>query len=116
MKKVLLLVITILLLSFTALAQGTHSNTLTWTNPAVATGNKVYRGTTQGGPYTVIFTSATPILTYVDANLGPQVTFYYVVTDTCSTCNVTESSFSNEIKLTTLNDKPAPPVLSGTSN
>lgn len=74
-----------------------HSAALSWTqssSPGVD-GNKVYRGQTSGGPYTLVFTSVVPIIAYTDFAVTPGQ-WYYVVTATCSTCSPVESAFSTE--------------------
>ncbi len=58
-----------------------HSATLTWvasTSSNVA-GYNVYRGTTSGGPYTLINATPTSALTYVDTTVAAGQTYYYVV-------------------------------------
>lgn len=108
-----LLVVFIFIVVSSAFAQGTHSVTLSWVNPTAPptiTGNNVYYSTTSGGPYSLLFSSGTPITTYTDGNLAGGVTRFYVVTATCSSCNPTESGYSNETKATTPFDKPAAPV------
>ncbi|RFP09492.1 LamG-like jellyroll fold domain-containing protein [Duganella sp. BJB475] len=52
---------------------------LSWWGSAYATGYTVKRGTTAGGPYAVIATGITDLLSYTDANLANGV-YYYVVT------------------------------------
>ena len=93
-------------------AAGTHSVVLSWNNPAAPptiTGNNVYRGTVSGGPYGKIFTGASPITTYTDSTVSGGTTYYYVVTAVCSSCNPTESAFSNQVQAAVPQDQPAPP-------
>jgi fibronectin type 3 domain-containing protein len=55
----------------------------------------VYRGTTEGGPYsTKLNTSALPSTAYTDASVSSSTTYYYVVTSLDSNNN--ESAYSNE--------------------
>jgi hypothetical protein len=51
---------------------------LSWWGTAYATSYNVYRSTTSGGPYTLVASSITDLLTYADANL-PAGAYYYVV-------------------------------------
>jgi hypothetical protein len=58
-----------------------HSVSLTWTasvTPGV-TGYKVYRGTTSGGPYTLLSTLGVAV-SHTDLNVISGQTYYYVVT------------------------------------
>jgi hypothetical protein len=43
------------------------------------TGFEVYRATKAGGPYTLVFITAPNIVTYSDAGLNPNATYYYIV-------------------------------------
>lgn len=43
------------------------------------TSNNVYRSTTQGGPYSEIYSSSSPITTYSNTSVSPG-TYYYVIT------------------------------------
>lgn len=109
MKKLLLL---FLLLNVVGLSYAAgHSVPLTWTQSVTPgiTANKIYRGTTLGGPYTVLFSSTSPITAFTDATVTGGVTYYYVVTAVCATCNAQESAFSNEAKAVVPGDQPAPP-------
>lgn len=58
-----------------------HSSTLAWiaSTSTGVTGYNVYRGTTSGGPYTLL--NATPVsaITYVDSTVQAGLTYYYVV-------------------------------------
>ena len=94
MKRLLL---ALALFCSVAFAQTQHSATLNWTQSITPglTGNNVYRGTTTGGPYTLI--TATPInptTTYVDFTVSAATTYYYVVT---ALVGVEESAYSNQI-------------------
>ena len=77
-----------------------HSVTLTWlssTSPNIA-GYNVYRGTTSGGPYTILTTSRVTGTTYEDWSVLAGQTLYYVVT-AVNTSNV-ESVYSNQATAT----------------
>jgi hypothetical protein len=65
---------------------------LSWWGTAYATSYNVKRGTAPGGPYTVVATGITDLLTWTDANLA-NGTYYYVVTAVTPTG---ESAPSNE--------------------
>lgn len=72
-----------------------QSVTLNWTNQGTYALNSVYRSTVTGGPYTKIFTSGSPIITYTDSTVTAVNTYFYVVTGTDASNN--ESANSNEI-------------------
>ena len=74
------------------------SATLNWSQSASAgvTGNNIYRSLVTGGPYTKIYSSPTPITTYMDSGLTPLTKYFYVVTAVCSQCAPAESPYSNE--------------------
>ena len=116
MKRILFLVLAVVavLLVSVAPVMAQHSSTLNWiqSSGAGVTGNNVYRGTTTGGPYTKIFTSVNPIITYTDTNVLALATYYYVVTATCATCSPAESGYSNEVKAVIPGD-PQPPAPTG---
>lgn len=61
-------------------------------------GYNVYRGPVSGGPYTLLTPSPIVSTSYVDANVSPSQTFYYVVT-TIAAGNV-ESADSSEVSAT----------------
>jgi len=65
---------------------------LSWWGTAYATSYNVKRGTAPGGPYTVVATGITDLLTWTDAG-APNGTYYYVVTAVTPTG---ESAPSNE--------------------
>ena len=50
---------------------------LSWGAPPGATGYDIFRSTTNGGPYSLIGTSATTA--YADTNASPDIVYYYVV-------------------------------------
>ncbi len=98
MKKLLIISVFLLALVALCVAQTGHGISLTWvqsTTPNIIN-NKVYQGAINGGPYTLIFTSAGGIITYqvplTAANQGTKACF--VVTATAQ--GDTESAFSNE--------------------
>jgi hypothetical protein len=70
-----------------------HSATLNWTasTSTGVTGYKIYRGTTSGGPYTLLTTVGT-VITYKDNTVQAGLTYYYVVTAVAGG----ESTFSNQ--------------------
>lgn len=55
------------------------STRLNWTQNAGETNFEIYRGTTSGGPYTLINIAAANATTYTDNGLDPNTTYYYVV-------------------------------------
>jgi hypothetical protein len=64
------------------LQDGSHSVNLSWTAPvggAAFNWYRVYRGTTNGGPYTLLADCVQPT-SYVDATAADQGIYYYVVT------------------------------------
>ena len=81
----------------TCLTTGTvaHSVSLTWTasTSSNVAGYKVYRGTTSGGPYTLL-SSPGSVTTYTDNSVQSGLTYFYVTT-AVDTSN-TESSYSNQ--------------------
>lgn len=118
MKKLVLAVVVTVLLTW-ASAQNTHSVSLTWTQSPSAgvTSNNVYQASTTGGPYTLAYSSTSPITSYTVGNLPGSTTYYFVVTAVCSTCNPQESPYSNQASATTDANQPSPPSnLKATSN
>jgi len=108
-----------LLFASACFAQNTHTATLTWSQSPSSgvTSNNVYFSTTKGGPYTSVFSSASPITTYTVTNLAPATTYYFVVTAVCATCSPQESAYSNEASATTKNGQPqSPSSLTVTAN
>jgi hypothetical protein len=57
---------------------GKKKATLSWTAVAAATSYRVKRGTSSGGPYTVIASNVTAT-TFTNTGLTPKMTYYYVV-------------------------------------
>jgi hypothetical protein len=79
--------------NFTATAVQTYSVGLTWTaSTSTVSGYNVYRGTVNGGPYTLVNTSLIGTLTYTDSTVQNGVTYYYVATAVDSSGN--ESAYS----------------------
>jgi len=68
---------------------------LKWTQSSTIdiVGNRVYRATTSGGPYALLYTSSTPITSYSDSSVASGTTYYYVVTAKKSG---QESAYSNQ--------------------
>ncbi len=82
--------------NFTATPQLAHSAALSWTaSTSTVSGYNVYRGTVNGGPYTLINPSLVTGLSYTDTNVQSGTTYYYVTTAVDST-NV-ESVNSNQV-------------------
>ena len=77
------------------LAAPAHTVSLNWTQgDGNAASNVVYRSSTNGGPYTQIYASSSPITTYKDTTVPQHATSYYVVTEKDS--SGAESSNSNQ--------------------
>ncbi|TRX60121.1 prolyl oligopeptidase family serine peptidase [Fulvivirga sp. M361] len=66
---------------------------------------EIYRGTSSGGPYEVVHTSNLGELTFVDTELEPSVTYYYVAR---SINTDGESDFSTEVSATVIGDGVPP--------
>jgi hypothetical protein len=84
--------------NFTATPQQTqaHSATLSWTaSTSAVSGYNVYRGTVNGGPYTLITLSLVTGPSYTDTTVLSGVTYYYVTTAVDS--NGVESVISNQV-------------------
>jgi len=82
--------------NFTAAVQQAHSATLSWTaSTSTVSGYNVYRGTVNGGPYTLINTSLLTALSFMDTNVTSGATYYYVTTAVDSSGN--ESVDSNQV-------------------
>ena len=78
-----------------------HSATLTWTkSTSTITGYRVYRGTTSGGPYTLLTATslASTATSYTDTTVASGKTYYYVTTDVNSAGQ--ESADSNQVTAT----------------
>lgn len=78
----------------TGVAQGQHSVNLTWSPSSDASGYNIYRGTTTGGPYTMINTSLDGTTAYTDTAVVSGQTYYYVCTAVNSESQ--ESGYSNQ--------------------
>jgi fibronectin type 3 domain-containing protein len=91
-----------------------HQVALTWTQSTTAgvTGNNVYRGAASGGPYSLIYGSATPITAYTDTSVTGGSTYYYVVT---AFIGSEESAYSNQFQATIPVAPAAPTGLTGTA-
>ena len=83
-------------LSGTGVAATQHSVHLTWTASTNVVGYNVYRGSTPGGPYTMINSSLDATTAYADSTVTAGQTYYYVVTAVDSSSK--ESGYSNETK------------------
>lgn len=73
---------------------------LSWDTVPDATGYKIMRASTQGGPYDVVAVVG-PTNVYVDTAVSNHQTYYYVVT---AIVNDQESKYSNEVSLSILSD------------
>lgn len=82
---------------------------LTWennTSPTVnETGFEIYRGTTPGGPYTLLTINPADSLSYRDRNLTPNTNYYYLVRAVGATG---AAANSNEAGSKTIKDMQAP--------
>jgi hypothetical protein len=75
-----------------------HSVSLGWTaSSSTVVGYNVYRGSTSGGPYSLV-NSSDPNVTYSDATVQAGQTYFYVVTAVDS--QGTESVYSNQAQAT----------------
>ncbi len=79
-------------------SQGQHSVTLHWdaSTSATASGYNVYRGTANGGPYSLV--GSVTGLSYTDDNVTAGATYYYVTATTDSSGEV--SGYSNQATAT----------------
>jgi hypothetical protein len=74
-----------------------HQVTLNWTaSSSTVSGYNVYRGTTTGGPYTIVNSSLVAGTNYVDTTVTSGTTYYYVTTAVNSSNEA--SSYSNEVQ------------------
>ena len=75
---------------------GTHQVQLTWiqSTSAGVTSNNVYRSSTSGSGYALVYASSTPITSFTDVSLLAG-TYYFVVTALIGT---TESGYSGQAK------------------
>ncbi|MBL7699543.1 MAG: fibronectin type III domain-containing protein [Chitinophagaceae bacterium] len=74
------------------------------------TGFEIYRATKAGGPYVLVNITAPNIVTYSDANLNPNTTYYYVVRAIAETG---AAAASNEASSKTDVDTQAPAAPTG---
>jgi hypothetical protein len=82
--------------NFTATPQQAHSAALSWTaSTSTVSGYNVYRGTVNGGPYTLINLSLVAGPSYTDTAVLSGVTYYYVTTAVDS--SGVESVLSNQV-------------------
>lgn len=82
--------------NFTAAPQQAHSAALSWTaSTSTVSGYNVYRGTVNGGPYTLINLSLVTGPSYTDTTVLSGVTYYYVTTAVDSSS--LESVLSNQV-------------------
>jgi len=82
--------------NFTATQQTSNSVALSWiASVSVVSGYNVYRGTTNGGPYTKINSSLVTTLSYTDTAVTSGSIYYYVCTSVDSAG--VESIYSNQV-------------------
>jgi hypothetical protein len=87
---------TVIQVSGTGVAQGSHSVSLTWnTGDGNAVGYNVYRGTAQNGPFQQINTALDASTNYTDTTVSSGTTYYYVATEV--NAQGQESGYSNEV-------------------
>jgi hypothetical protein len=80
--------------NFTATAAQSHSVVLTWlASTSTVSGYNVYRGTANGGPYTLVNTSLVAGLSFTDSTVQNGLTYFYVATAVDSSGN--ESPYSS---------------------
>ena len=79
--------------NFTATVAQSHSVALTWTaSTSTVAGYNVYRGTVNGGPYTLVNTSLVTVQAFTDATVQNGLIYYYVATAVDTSGN--ESAYS----------------------
>jgi len=83
--------------NFTATATTqSHSASLSWlASSSVVAGYNVYRGTVNGGPYTLVNTSLITGLSFTDTSVQAGLTYYYVAAAIDQSGN--ESVYSNQV-------------------
>jgi fibronectin type 3 domain-containing protein len=87
---------TVIQVSGTGVALGSHSVSLTWnTGDGNAVGYNVYRGTAQNGPFQQINTALDASTNYTDTTVSSGTTYYYVATEV--NAQGQESGYSNEV-------------------
>ena len=79
--------------NFTATVAQSHSVALTWTaSTSTVSGYNVYRGTVNGGPYTLVNSAPVAGLSFTDSTVQNGLIYYYVATAVDSSGN--ESAYS----------------------
>lgn len=74
-----------------------HSVSLSWSaSTSSVVGYNIYRGTTSGGPYTIINSTLDSSTSYTDSSVQAGQTYYYVATGVDS--SGTESAYSNQVQ------------------
>jgi fibronectin type 3 domain-containing protein len=93
-----------------------HGISLNWTqsNTAGVTSNNVYRSTASGQE-TLLFSSTSPITSYLDSSAVTGTTYFYEVTAVDSAAAVPESVKSNEVTATIAALPPTPAAPTGLS-
>ena len=81
-------------LTGTGVTQTQHTVDLSWTASSDAVGYNIYRGTTSGGPYTMINSSLDSTTAFTDSTVVSGSTYYYVATAVNSSSQ--ESGYSNQ--------------------
>ena len=82
--------------NFSASRQAEHSVVLSWiASTSTVSGYNVYRGSSNGGPYTKINPALVSLLTYTDSFVSSGNTYYYVSTSVDSAGK--ESSYSDQV-------------------
>jgi fibronectin type 3 domain-containing protein len=72
-----------------------HTVTLNWTaSTSTVAGYNVYRGTTSGGPYSILNSGPIAGTTYADSTVASGQTYYYVTTAVDGSND--QSAYSNE--------------------
>lgn len=83
---------------FSGVVRSTHSVNLSWrASTSAIVGYNVYRGTSNGGPYTRMNSQLISALSFTDTNVGAGTTYYYV----CTSVNAAgeESGDSNQVSV-----------------
>lgn len=79
--------------NFTATVAQSHSVALSWVaSTSTVSGYNVYRGTANGGPYTLVNTALVAGLSFTDSTVQNGLTYFYVATAVDSSSN--ESAYS----------------------
>ena len=82
-------------LNFTAAQVSTHTVQLSWAaSTSSVSGYNVYRGTSNGGPYSKVNGAQVTSLSYTDSSVAASTTYYYVTTAVDS--EGVESIYSNQ--------------------